>query len=160
MRTSSSDHGPGIPFPPPLLLVVGFAFGLGIHQLLPVEILRGGRNVPADVLTWCLFGSGALVLFWAMVTFLKARTAIIPYRPASQLVAGGPFRYSRNPMYVGFTAMYLALSIWVDSIWPLVMLPLSLWVLWKAVIRKEETYLASAFGEEYDSYRRRVRRWL
>ncbi|HKI04807.1 MAG TPA: isoprenylcysteine carboxylmethyltransferase family protein, partial [Thermoanaerobaculia bacterium] len=95
-----------------------------------------------------------LSLFW------RARTAVMPNRPASSLVLVGPYRFSRNPMYTGLTGMYLGLAFWLNALWPLLLLPLVLLLLWKAVIQNEERYLSTAFGDSYADYCRRVRRWL
>jgi protein-S-isoprenylcysteine O-methyltransferase Ste14 len=75
-------------------------------------------------------------------------------------VTGGPYRRTRNPMYVAMTLLYLGASLLMNGLWPLLALPVVLAALTFAVIRREERYLSSAFGAEYDAYRRRVRRWL
>lgn len=106
----------------------------------------------------CVFGIA--LGGWGLLTFFRARTAIIPDRPASRLVVTGPYRFSRNPMYVALTVLYIGLSALTDSWWPLVFLPVVLTALWFLVIRREERYLAAAFSEEYAAYCRRVRRWL
>lgn len=155
-----SPKGPGVPFPPPFLFVFGFVAGLVLQRVWPLPLSSGGRPLPVLLLAWTLFGLGSGLGGWALVMFWRARTAIIPNRPASSLVFAGPYRFSRNPMYAGLTGMYLGLALWLNALWPLVLLPLVLLLLWKAVIRKEERYLAKAFGDSYADYCRRVRRWL
>jgi protein-S-isoprenylcysteine O-methyltransferase Ste14 len=86
--------------------------------------------------------------------------AIIPNRPASTLVTHGPFRLSRNPMYLGLSLVYLGVTLLVNSVWPLLLLPLVIAILQPTVIRLEERYLGARFGTAYDEYCRRVRRWL
>jgi protein-S-isoprenylcysteine O-methyltransferase Ste14 len=76
------------------------------------------------------------------------------------IVATGPYRFSRNPMYVAMSAVYVGLSLLMGVVWPLVLLPIVLLSLSALVIRREERYLGDAFGEEYGAYRARVRRWL
>ena len=95
-----------------------------------------------------------------MITFWRARTAIIPHRPASRLVRHGPYRFTRNPMYVALTALYVGLALLFNVAWPLVVLPVVLWLLWHVVIRHEERYLLFAFGGDYAAFTREVRRWL
>ena len=95
-----------------------------------------------------------------MLTFVRSRTAIIPHRPASQLVEAGPYRYTRNPMYTGLTTVYLGASLALNAVWPLLFLPFSLFALYHFVIEREERYLADAFAADYTAYRQRVRRWL
>jgi protein-S-isoprenylcysteine O-methyltransferase Ste14 len=112
-----------------------------------------------------LFGVAALVLGavlagWGMITFRRAKTAIIPHHSASQLVTHGPYKFTRNPMYTGLTIAYLGGSDLIDSAWPIIVLPVVLLILIKTVILREEMYLRDAFGAEYTGYAASVRRWL
>ncbi|HEX6629907.1 MAG TPA: isoprenylcysteine carboxylmethyltransferase family protein, partial [Gemmatimonadaceae bacterium] len=84
----------------------------------------------------------------------------IPNRPATRLATGGPYRLTRNPMYVSLAALYLGVALFANSWWPVALLPLVLLVVDRAVIAREERYLAAAFPDEYAAYRARVRRWL
>lgn len=159
MAVSRSSDSPGVRFPPPLLFVLGFGLGLVAHRLMPVPLLPS-RPALLTVAAWGLVIAGAALLGWALVTFLTARTAVVPNRPASALLARGPYRLSRNPMYLALTLLYAGLALWVNALWPLVALPLVLAALWFAVVRREEAYLARAFGADYAAYRARVRRWF
>jgi protein-S-isoprenylcysteine O-methyltransferase Ste14 len=151
---------PGVHFPPPTLFVVGFLIAVALDRWI-LTLRLGGVSRTAVVITgWVLIVAGMLLLLWALLTFARARTAILPSRPASTIVATGPFRYSRNPMYVGFSAVYIGLSLLMSMAWPLLLLPLVLLSLYALVIRREEYYLGHAFGDEYAAYRSRVRRWL
>ena len=150
---------PGVRFPPPLLYLAGFVVGWLLHRAWPLPIsalptaARGGLAALLAVV-WLALTLGAFV------TFRRARTTIIPNRAAAALVTGGPFRFTRNPMYLGFVALYVALALLLDSWWPLALLPLVVLVLQRAVIAREERYLAGAFPLEYPAYCRRVSRWL
>ena len=156
----TADRGPGVPFPPPTLLAIGFLAGWLLHRVRPLALVPGAR-VPALVVAgWVLILAGLSFTFWGMLTFARARTSIMPNRPASRVVTGGPYRFSRNPMYVGLTAAYLGLSVLANSAWPIIFLPIAIALLTSLVIRREEQYLARAFGADYDEYARRVRRWL
>ena len=95
-----------------------------------------------------------------MLTFRAAQTAILPSRAASRIVTGGPYRFTRNPMYVGLTAAYVGTTLLIGTLWPIVLLPIVLSLLVRLVIRREEVYLLSAFRDEYATYAARVRRWL
>ena len=150
---------PGVPFPPPLLFVAGFGAGMVLERLLP----RPALGLPARLVVFIaalLAMLGITVLVWAVRTFRRARTGIYPTQPASQIVSSGPYRFSRNPMYVGMSLLYVALALWTHALWALPLLPFVLWGLWRIVIRREERYLAAAFGIAYTEYTRRVRRWL
>jgi protein-S-isoprenylcysteine O-methyltransferase Ste14 len=85
---------------------------------------------------------------------------MFPFEPATRVVREGPYRFTRNPMYVGGTLTYIGIAIAMNVAWPLLLLPLVLWALFALVIREEERYLADAFGEDYASYRKSVRRWI
>lgn len=150
---------PGVRYPPPLLFVAAFGAGLLLHRVAALPF-PGAGPAPLPLLAWVLVALGLAILAWAMATFLRARTAILPHHPAARLVIRGPYRWSRNPMYVGLTSVYLGLTLWVGSLWPLLLLPLVLLVLWKTVISREERYLAHAFGPAYEQYRATVRRWI
>ena len=83
-----------------------------------------------------------------------------PSKPALALVDAGPFRFSRNPLYVGLTLMYAGLALLIPALWPLLLLIPVLAVLSWGVVRREERYLERKFGEGYRSYKARTRRWL
>ena len=76
------------------------------------------------------------------------------------LVTDGPFAFTRNPLYVTMTLLYVATAVAFDSLWALALLPFGLAALVWGAILPEERYLSEKFGEDYDAYRRRVRRWL
>jgi protein-S-isoprenylcysteine O-methyltransferase Ste14 len=154
--------GPGIHFPPPFLFVGG---GL-LAWLLETRVERirfiGGdaSTAPIETAGTVLIVLGLLLIGWGMLTFLRARTAILPMKPASRLVDTGPYRISRNPMYTGMSLIYLGGMLVMNWVWALFVFPLILWLLYRFVIVKEEKYLLGEFGEEYREYCRRVRRWI
>jgi protein-S-isoprenylcysteine O-methyltransferase Ste14 len=153
---------PGVSVPPPFLFVAAFLVGVALHRwAMPLSILPTGVGRGVLVLGgWAAIAAGLLLAMWGRVTFLKARTSVMPTRPASSLVRHGPYRFSRNPMYVGLTILYVGLSVRTNMAWPLLALLPALVVLRAFVVRREERYLTSAFGPEYQTYCRQVRRWL
>ena len=149
----------GVHFPPPMLYVGGLLGGWLLDRLarpLPLDRL-GGAVLPIGVV---LVALGVLLVVWGMLTFRGANTAIVPHRPASRVVTSGPYRFTRNPMYTGLAFAYCGAAAAMNTAWPLVLLPLVIALLVRLVIDREEAYLASAFGPDYDAYRARVRRWL
>lgn len=159
MPMPHASRGPGIPFPPPFVYVA--AYGLAALLNLRLEFLidgQGAGTIQAGIGS-ALIGAGLLWMAYGIVTFLRARTSVVPDRPARQLVTWGPYGVSRNPMYVGITSAYLGIAIVNNHAWPLVLLPCAL-IAMTAIIRREETYLRTAFGDAYDQYCRRVRRWV
>ena len=161
VHDSSPLRGPGVPFPPPFLYVAGFLIGLAFERWVVRLQLPSPDARPLFVIVgWLAAALGLTFMGWGLLTFFLARTSIIPVRPASRLVVSGPYRFSRNPMYVGLAALHLGLALLLDAAWPILLLPLVLVSVYLLVIRREERYLASAFVDEYRTYCRRVRRWL
>ena len=97
---------------------------------------------------------------WSLFLFGRHETGLLPGQATNAMIEEGPYRLSRNPLYVGLLALYLALALLAPSFWGLVLFPVAvLLVLWGA-IRPEERFLRQRFGAQYDDYTRRVRRWL
>ncbi len=148
---------PGVRFPPPFIFVAGFLSGLALERWVHRTRFGGPWLAP---LGWT-FALGALAFGgWAMLTFWRARTAIHPSHPASRLVRHGPYRFTRNPMYLSLMSLYTGLALIFDAVWPLALLPVVLTLLWMLVLRREERYLRHAFGDDYAEFQRDVRRWL
>lgn len=149
-------HIAGVIAPPPLIYLGPLIAGLLLDRWVPI----GG--VPSGLAR--VLGSLCLVAFsiavFAVVAFRRAGTRPEPWKPTTALVTSGPYRFTRNPMYLGFTLLYLALALWFGGYWSLLLLPPILLAMIHGVIRREEAYLSRLFGTEYDYYRQRVRRWL
>jgi len=111
-------------------------------------------------LGWGMVWAGLLLFAWTLFTFWRHRTTVNPYKPASCLVVEGPFRYSRNPIYVGDWLIYLGVTILLQTLWPLVFAPLVWLIIRFGVIRHEEKHLKAKFGQEFVDFKARVRRWL
>jgi len=90
----------------------------------------------------------------------RAGADVVPGRPATTLVTNGPYRVTRNPIYIGFILLYFGIAILATSVWMLLLLVPLLIVLQRGVVEREETYLDAKFGEEYGKYKARVPRWL
>lgn len=157
---SAVDRGPGVRFPPPFLFVGGLVASWLLHRWLPFEIDGQGPGVVQTAIGSALIVAGLGLMLAGIVTLVRARTTIIPHRPARALIRNGPYRFTRNPMYLGLTTAYLGLAAVLNAAWPIVLLPLVLAVLVRLVVAREERYLGEAFGDEYAEYRRRVPRFL
>ena len=160
--TDKKDSGPGVRFPPPFLFVggilVAWLLESRVHKL-PV-IPESVPPIAYRLIGYLLLLAGVSMAAWGMITFARAHTAIIPNRPASSIVDTGPYRFTRNPMYTGMTLVYLGIAVHLNSGWAFLLLPGVLFLLQRFVIRREERYLSEAFGETYDAYRARVKRWV
>lgn len=121
----------------------------------PVDL--GAGRVPVG---WALMLSFAGWNAWALWLFRRHETGLLPGQATYSMIEEGPYRLSRNPLYVGLLALYLGLALLAPTFWGLVLFPAAvLLVLWGA-IRPEERFLHERFGATYDDYARRVRRWL
>ncbi len=155
----STGSGPGAPFPPTLIYLAGFLLGWYLEVRTP--IYPDWRS-PAAItfVAWVLVVGGALLFVWGLATFSKVRTGIMLQRAATRVVDLPPYSWSRNPMYVSFTAMYVGLALVLEVWWPFLVLPLVVGVLTMVVIAREERYMRTRFGAAYEEYCRRVRRWI
>jgi protein-S-isoprenylcysteine O-methyltransferase Ste14 len=95
-----------------------------------------------------------------MVFFRRAGTSMIVTNPTTAMVTSGPYRFTRNPMYLGMAFLYIALALAFGVIWALIVLPAVIVAVDRLVIAREEPYLEAKFGDRYRAYKRRVRRWL
>ena len=152
--------GPNIRIPP-AFFVGGFLIGLWLESIFPMQFVGGSASPPALTLAgWTIAALGLVFSLWGVFTFQRAHTPMFPYGTAKRVVQTGPYRFTRNPMYIGGVITYVGIALAMNVIWPIVLLPLVLWALFIFVIRQEEKYLGELFGGEYAAYRRRVRRWL
>ena len=148
---------PGVRVPPPLVVLAGLAIGLVLSTWAPTEYLdRAIAHLVGGVLT----GIGLLLALSAVYAFFRARTNLRPDRPSSALVRTGPYRFTRNPMYVSMTIVYLGVAVMMQSLWSLLLLPLVVAFIRTKVIAREEAYMERRFGAEYLRYKSEVRRWL
>jgi protein-S-isoprenylcysteine O-methyltransferase Ste14 len=156
------DH-PGVFIPPPLFYVVAFVVGWLIDRRRGAPIVSangGGLYIIEQALGWVLIVAGLALALTALLGFRRARTGIVPITPATTIVAEGPYRFTRNPMYLAMTVVYLGATLLFNSFWILLLLPVAIACIQLYVIPREERYLEAKFGEAYTSYRRRVRRWV
>ena len=104
--------------------------------------------------------AGLGLIVTGIVEFRHANTAVVPFSPTTAIVSSGPFRFTRNPLYLGFVLIYIGVSLAANTLWPLFLLPLAIFVLSGGVIKREERYLERKFGTVYTDYKTRVRRWI
>ncbi len=153
------DHA-GVRVPPPALFLGSLLLGIFLEWAIPIGILS---QLPASArygIGAVLSAAGVAMMAWAMGLFHRAGTAIPPWEPTTALVTAGPYRFSRNPIYLSVVMLYVGIALLFAASWALVLLVPALVTLHYAVIRREEAYLDRRFGETYRQYRARVRRWI
>ena len=143
---------------PPLAWGLAILAGLALNWLVPLHFL------PADLRAGWLGAMVfvlALALFtWAVVTITRAGSNVPTNRPTTTIVESGPYRFTRNPIYVAMFLALIGLAVAFDSLWPFITLVLFALVIRYGVVAREEAYLERKFGDVYRGYRSRVRRWL
>lgn len=158
MSTNTQDN-PGVIAPPPLIYLGGLALGLLFHRLLPLKYSRASRAITLTLGSTCV-SMGLTVLVSGFRQMNNAHTNINPTQPAITIVTEGPFRFTRNPLYLSMTLLYIGIMFLVNSLWLLLILPPILGLMTFGVIEREERYLERKFGAQYLAYKQQVRRWL
>jgi len=143
---------------PPIVWALAVLAGLVLNWLMPLPFIPA--TVPAAWLGAIVFALALALFAWAIVTMTGAGTNVPSKLPTTTIVDTGPFRFTRNPIYVGMVLGLIGLAIAFNSLWLLLMLvPFALLIRY-AVVAREETYLERKFGDVYRGYCSRVRRWL
>ena len=152
---SQTKDVPGVIAPPPLIYLGGLIAGFLLDRAWPLAAV-GARPVAGVAVVFL----GAVLMVLGIREFKKADTDFKPYRPTVRLITTGPFRFSRNPLYLSLTLVYAGIALTVGSSWAFVLLVPVLGLIRYGVIAREERYLEAKFGATYTSYKGTVRRWL
>ncbi len=159
-RPSESPRGADVRFPPPLIFLGAIILGVALQWFVRLTILPPGLSIVRRVAGWALVALCVVLIASARLLFVRANTTVLPFRPSTALVAGGPFRFTRNPMYLGMSCLVSGIALLANNFWMIVGLAIAVGVVNGYVIPLEERYLESLFGDEYRGYKSRVRRWL
>jgi protein-S-isoprenylcysteine O-methyltransferase Ste14 len=145
--------------PVPWMYLLTFLVGVGLQRVAPLSL-------SATTLRVGFFGGlalivvGVLLAFSGLGIFRAARTTTIPFETASTLVTWGPYRFTRNPMYLGLMLVYVGVAGVQAQVWPLIVLPWLAHYIHGTVIPIEEARLRDVFGASYHQYCEQVRRWI
>jgi protein-S-isoprenylcysteine O-methyltransferase Ste14 len=142
---------------PPVYFLVALALMALLDFVVPVLPLVA---VPYRQAGIAIAALAAVPSIWAVLLFRHARTGITPFSPATALVTGGPYRFTRNPMYLGMAGALLGAAVYLGSLTPFVVVPGFMALIADRFIAPEEAMLERAFGQAYRDYKARVRRWL
>ena len=149
---------PKIVILPPVLVGGVLLAGIALHYtvwtvaLMPVVIARP--------LGLTLFVAAGLLAHSAQLAMARVGTNILPTQPTLAIATDGPYRFTRNPLYIAALGAYLGVTLWVDGLAPLLLVLPVAWILHWGIVLREERYLHAKFGATYEAYRSEVRRWL
>jgi protein-S-isoprenylcysteine O-methyltransferase Ste14 len=146
--------------PVPWVFVAAYVVGLGLQLAFPTRVPSATPGLCIRAGGIVLLGTGAALAVWCLVIFRSHHTTTIPFGISTKLVTWGPYRFSRNPMYVSLALVYLGEAGLLAQLWPLVTLPPVIAYMNWIVIPYEESRLRVEFGNDYEGYRARVRRWI
>ena len=154
------DHA-SVRFPPPLVGVLVVLVGYGLERMLP---LTAAPPVSSSV-RWGVGGlivaaSVAVLGVWPFVLFKRSGQDPRPWTPTPELLIEGPYKFTRNPMYLMMVLVCAGIAVMLASAWVLLLSPLCGRIIYLTAIRYEETYLERKFGDSYRRYKQQVRRWI
>jgi len=153
-----STDVPGIVVLPPVLVGGTLLIGILIHYAVWTVPLM--PTVLARVLGVIVFISSGVLAHFAHLAMKRVGTNVLPTQPTLALATDGPYRFSRNPLYIAAAGVYLGITFWVNGLAPLLLIVPMTWLLHWGIVLREERYLKSKFGDTYESYQRSVRRWI
>ena len=144
-------------FRPPLLFAAAIAAGVVLHLAWPLSFPLGAARWPIGA---TLSIAGVAMFAAAVRAFAAAGTPVPGGQSTTAIVGSGPYRFSRNPIYVAFVLFHLGIAVFVGSWWLVMTLAVGISVIAIAVVPREERYLEARFGPTYGAYKSSVRRWL
>jgi protein-S-isoprenylcysteine O-methyltransferase Ste14 len=143
---------------PPLAWGLAVIAGLALDWLVPLPFLPA--DLPGGWLGAVVFGLALALFAWGIVTITTAGSNVPASLPTTTIVDTGPYRFTRNPIYLGMVLGLIGLAIALNSFWLLMTLVPFVLAIRYGVVAREEAYLERKFGDVYRGYRSRVRRWL
>lgn len=155
-ESENSDHA-RVLAPAPVFYIFALVAGFAIHYLWPVTL---GSSSVMTAFGLALVTISIPIVLFALLAMRRANTAFDARRSTIAIVVDGPFRFSRNPTYLSLTLLALGISLAFNSVWLLASAAVATGLTQWLVIKPEERYLTTKFGEEYCSYARGVRRWI
>jgi len=138
-------------------MLLALIAAMALHHFWPLPAAPRALAVALGA-TLSVLGVG--IAAWGRITLVKGGTNVNPYKPTTSIISGGPFGFTRNPLYVGIQSLYVGLSLLLGTWWGLVLLLPAFLILHYGVVLREEVYLERKFGEAYLLYKGTVRRWL
>ncbi len=157
MSDSEDKKGPGVKYPPPLIVSTLILLAYALEFLASLPIIAGAAPWPSGSIVLAI---ALLMAAIAALQFRRAKTHLEPWKPTSSIIKRGVYRYSRNPIYLAFCIATLGIGMILNSWWVVGAVLPQVYLLQHFVIAREETYLQTKFGDEYLAYQKKVRRWI
>ena len=158
MSNKKKDN-PGIFIPPPLIYAAIFFLSILMQKIIPINnSFFDSRN--ATITGIVLIAIALLFILPALIKFVQSKNTLVTIKSATSLQTKGIYSLTRNPMYMGLLILYSGIAMLGGNWWTFIFIPLIIIIVQSYVIRGEENYLQRAFGEEYNAYRKKVRRWI
>ena len=153
----SCPHGPGVKLHPPVIYGISILSGIVLNNYWPLTMPYGihGHLYGSIVIAIAILIAGLSIL-----KFHRASTDVRPDKPDTALITSGPYRYTRNPLYIVLTLTQVTVALWFNNAWVLLLVIPSILAITHYAIKLEECYLEKTFGQDYLDYKQRVRRWL
>lgn len=151
---------PGVLAPLPLILLASLGISAILGYLVPLNWLPGSMAAVTLIPGAILFCLAGFLGISGIVAFRRAGTNIEPHKPALVLVRDGPYRFTRNPMYLGLITLHLSIVLLASLDWGVILLPAFALTLHFGVVLREEKYLTEKFGEPYSDFLAKTRRWI
>ena len=158
-QTNSVERGAQVRFPPPLVFLIGVLLGVTCEYIVvpaPVPVARAISAIGGI----CVLMAGLGVVASARILFTRTGQSPVPWKPTPALILKGPYRFTRNPMYLGVTLVEVGLGLAVNNLWISLFAVPALLAVHVIAVLPEERYLSERFGESYKVYLTQVRRYL
>lgn len=156
MNTDSNDN-PKVLVPPPVIALVIILAGTVAGLIKSLRFINGNARYITGA---ALLAVSVAIGLTAFLKMKRVGTNVDVRKPATTVLTDGIYAYSRNPIYVGMTVFIIAVSVLLNNLWIMILIPVFILIMKRGVIEREERYLEQKFGAEYTDYKKRVRRWL
>ncbi|HTK21934.1 MAG TPA: isoprenylcysteine carboxylmethyltransferase family protein [Mucilaginibacter sp.] len=155
----TKKNHPGVYVPPPVIYALIFLLSLLLQKLFPISALFFKSQIAA-VLGYLFVAFSIIFSLPAIVKFIRSKNTLITIKPANSLQTDGVYTITRNPMYLGLLFLYTGIAFFAGNWWTFILIPMVVIVISTYVIGREEKYLSDVFGQDYTSYKIKVRRWI
>jgi len=158
---AEQQHAAAVKFPPPILPIVTIVIGHVLGCFVPI---LSAYDLPAPGRYWVggLIAAAAVLILgvWPIQQFKRSGQDVTPWTPTPEIVVSGPYKVTRNPMYLMMVLFCIGFAVILSDVWILILTPVCGWLIFLLAIRHEEVYLEEKFGDSYRAYKNRVRRWI